>query len=656
MLAVVGLIRLDDSQPVSPFAWFRFGIPHVPSSTNWPLEVTLLWIIVAGATYLRYLWVSRIDFRQLESGFTSQAALRPNTDGGHWASDRKIEIESWIGLLESRLQDDNRLADAILAETVARLDQLRATAPSPEVCRYLLTRLRNQRLTTQRPAVSELNPRVDQFEAVLTHEQAVFLAQMLTNPKQVVARLSDQVEPATRTLSVTSTFTLHIPRGVRHLPLVIPVAFAERGQLMDSVRVLDGDGKRVSTLDQESATACLAAALRLVISSGLPPDGPEVGQLRENYVREVEPDVLELLQSTEIPARRLYATIRDALNELAALFPDHAPQISVVRVMIRKVRNLYPLLVSAPAMVSSPQPRPDRDMDGSGVAVVDHQAVVEMRIVVHQRVIPALILSGVNWTVRRRELLRLRFGVTPSAIAYGVRWADRARSYHVTIHGPENTYLSRQRLFNRLEPDMPMGAVSTIQAMRMRRGQRYGHLYLRDAAFPPGVEPWYIGYFYERPPGSLATPAISALAAMLMIPIAAAISLGYAADHSDIVVFLLTLPAVIGAWAGTDRDMRIAGPRIGARIARAITIFVTFVSVALYFICIEGRSDLADAGAIWTRPYYAAWVIVTAIAVTNVVACAGAWLLATSLYSYFSMRSSAVAPTPAEGDLHESNA
>jgi hypothetical protein len=149
-------------------------------------------------------------------------------------------------------------------------------------------------------------------------------------------------------------------------------------------------------------------------------------------------------------------------------------------------------------------------------------------------------------------------------------------------------------------------------------------------------------YFYERSPGSLAVPTLSAMAATAMVGIAALISLGYGnGSGSDVVAVLLSVPALVGAWVGAESQVRIAGPRVGARVANLITVATSVTAVALYLARPDSPTlkEWEAAGLVLVdRPGFSYWLFLESILTVTTIACVGALALGAAVHAHFVLR------------------
>lgn len=464
-----------------------------------------------------------------------------------------------------------------------------------------------------RLALQDLRPIVNRLEGAVTEPQAGLLVKCLVQPRRLVSRITESVESASRSLSVTTTTTFQLPGAYANESVVVPVGRARRGELLDSVRVTDNNDHRLSTLDQASAISLIAASFRILLKR-------HSEELRDKYVATTEELVLKALASNEADNGELHRRVSRSLAALVtpSTSVDAWERLAILRFCLDLLRDVYPLLVRI------------------NTAETASLGQVEFRISLHRRFIPDLLLGAANPLRRGLESVRYMAGVTPSAIAVDLSEAARARSYHLQIRGPEGTYLARQRLISIKAASVDLAESMSRYSMRMRRGQRYGHLYMRGVEFVEGANPHYVAYFYERPPGSIAAPTVSAFASVILIGVAGFLALGFGtSEGSDVIAVLLSVPAIAGAWAGADRDTRIAGPRLGVRLLPVLTILVAMSATILYVL---RPSSVAAATPFLARPNAKWWVVDFVLAVSVFVTGFASWLLASRLYSHFAVR------------------
>jgi hypothetical protein len=183
--------------------------------------------------------------------------------------------------------------------------------------------------------------------------------------------------------------------------------------------------------------------------------------------------------------------------------------------------------------------------------------------------------------------------------------------------------------------------------MLPRYGQRFGHLYVHNFRPAPvqgggraSPKLSYAASFYERPPGSIAWATVSAFTALVVIVISA---VGRLTSHidlpSDIVVVLLALPVVAGAWIGLDRegDTIFVGS-LGARISLIATMIISLTAAGMYLL--GPKPDDNALHAPWLeRPGADIWLFIVAVALFGFLSGFASFMLRALAYRHFVSRS-----------------
>lgn len=264
------------------------------------------------------------------------------------------------------------------------------------------------------------------------------------------------------------------------------------------------------------------------------------------------------------------------------------------------------------------------------------QLRTRQRFTTEMRITPTFLeqdLSGMaGFLIATRDRIRRLLGIRPAIIGGFLRNANRAASYHIQIRGPEGSYLARQRIAQ--APSGEQVDLSDSQyALRSRLGQRVAHLYIRNGK--NFKRRYLVCHFFERVPGSLGAATMSALGAAVLVVIGAITSLGYGhlgRTSPDLVAVLLAFPAIAGGWLGLDQVHNIFGGVLMARMSLIVTIVTALTASAFYAL---GPSDTGSTAAFSARPGLAVWMMLSGVAIINLAACMGGWLLRANVEAHF---------------------
>lgn len=472
---------------------------------------------------------------------------------------------------------------------------------------------------------SGVKPRVDPTEVTsainklyskISRHQAFYYAQMVLDPAQYVQRIGETITPATRSYRVTTSYSLTIPPSLRNSPVVIPLFLARKRTLLSRFSVEGASGDRYSTLSQDDAVAHTGAVLRALIETC----GTSI---LNRYKVSVETKVIAFLCRPE-PVPSIdgdYVELKSLINSLAT---GHLRQLDIVIRVLRSFKNQYPVVIIESADLFD--------------KAADHtNGHARLRIKATRQAIPHLKVKGSRGD-RIRDMARLNLGVRPSLICWPISNSLRARSYHLETSGPEGTYLARQAIINSTDSrdSTPMSGIQYI--MQPRYWQRFSHLYVHGRREQPPRPLAYVAKFYERAPGSIASAALSAFAALFLVGIAAVGRTTLRLDvGSDLVAVLLAVPAIAGAWAGFGSGTLFGGS-LNSRLSLIATMVLSLFAAGFYILGPRPEND-ADFNAYWLdRAGASLWTMLVLLALLNFVATAASWGLRASVQRHFTDR------------------
>ncbi|MGV8895048.1 MAG: hypothetical protein ACOH1U_01135 [Rhodoglobus sp.] len=425
----------------------------------------------------------------------------------------------------------------------------------------------------------------------------------IIEPQSIFSRITESVQPYTRSLKVRTTLSVRLGRGMLRRDVVIPLIMSARGRLENSLSFTDPSGMRVSSLNRTQTNAHIYGVIRSLISSAGPAawlafrapgdEGKSLDQRVGEYI-------------SQASAANNEPVTQNSTNELVerilALPSTRDARLFGVARFINQIRRDYPICVQ----VNS------RDFRSEDV-----------RITVERRVIPQVVgkrkeepgsgsldspaqNGGIGRTLMWFERVAAsildasrRFaGVTSSVLTYDLENAARAESYHLEVRGPEGYYAARQRMVDAVGlPISPLTTAAESVEHSPLQGQRHTHLYLRRARAADIAA--FQAVFNERTPGSMAV-ALAAVVATLAIATIIAVTQvrdsykfcidafpdlldgclgGRAAsvvDNGSLIQILLTFPIALIA-VSFSRSSSVWG---GVLVARVVNVFVILLALA----------------------------------------------------------------------------
>lgn len=363
------------------------------------------------------------------------------------------------------------------------------------------------------------------------------------------SRIHERVEVLTRALRVTQQLTMRNDDGADNV--FLPILMLDKGILVDDSRITLS-GLDVPILTFTEYGFLVKEALRS-LAAVLPKDR------EEKYLLEFEDEVIDLVCGRKPLDTKEFQRAGETLGGLQVAVGD-----SDAARLMQEVCNTLTMRYVVVGHIS--QQEFPLDVSDWIVVKTDYRLIEELER-------PKIWSIGkfVFW-------IRTLLGVRSSTFSFGLTSAPRAQSYHLEFMGPEGTYLARQ---GPMRPNFREHA--KYSRFRRRLGQRYAHLYVRNAS--PEMRDdrvWFT--FWERTPGSLGSATVAAVAGLLIIYTGGAISSGHGKqDGTDLMAVFLAFPGVAAAWVGLDRSTGPVGGVLGACISSVVTVICVLAGMLLWF-------------------------------------------------------------------------
>lgn len=505
----------------------------------------------------------------------------------------------------------------------------------------------------------------------VTYDEAVVFWQALRYPRERFTRITETAEYGSRTMRISSTFTLSTSDLVQGT-YAIPLLQAARGTLLHGVRFSIGD-RRVSSLTHaESIVYVRDAIYRLVEAAGddvartfHATSAAKPARIRQFFARNTvarraptvavrvppvfrleeldaptatpqhkEPSDTSVAELVERLIRSAQPTPSDTARYVAdrvrALNPG-LPSLEAAADIVLALRRNYPICVPINASSGS------NDRVDSQRITVDRVDVPERRPRGDsKRLQGSLPHRIVGWLEAKREgierALNQALGVPVTTLVFPLRLAESTDSYHLNLRGPEGHYVSEQEILRRHDLDdggrVPRSELATLSyAMSPRQGQRTAHIYVRSGAKTGRYE--YQAKYVERMPGSMATTFVGAVTTLVISAAIALATLTVSADEQassmGLLQILLAFPLALTATSSYSHGSPFWGGDLASRLGTLITVGVLaaslWVSTAAMF---ADRDDVAA----W-------WALVLTTATVNTLFTLTAWLTRVSIHRSF---------------------
>lgn len=453
-------------------------------------------------------------------------------------------------------------------------------------------------------------------------DQAMVYWQSLIHPEERFLRISENAEYGNRTMRVRSTFTIDT-RDLVAGTYVIPLVLARRGSLQSGITFSTADG-RISSLTHTQSIAFALAAVRTLIS--------QAGSAALDGYDKRPGDEVSLARTVE---RALSANkpmgrgrVRTATTSITKLPCDPHKRIFLVAAasIVAHLRKRYPLCVPVD---SSPISTPPRGATQQGERIIVERIAIAVRRVREDR--PRTARDRLE-SRRRRTIAALNsvFGIAPTEITFPTSAAKRTRSYHLTLRGPEGTYLAHQELLYSRDHGVrvPSKVLKRLPyTMNARYGQRTAHLYVRNGKRFGRYE--YACQYRERMPGSMSTAFVGAITTAV---IAGAICMATLAEDNNgaigLLQIMLAFPLALTATSSFAHGAPFWGGDLAARAATIVTVFALAASL-----WVSTAATFAPKTLIGSL-----WVIVIVLTVSNALFTLVSWLTRASTQRRFLQR------------------
>lgn len=483
----------------------------------------------------------------------------------------------------------------------------------------------------------------------LSHEEVALIATAITDPATIVPRIKEYVVPRTRAIDSQSDYWLTFEVEGDADAIWFPIITPNKGDLIDHFRVKLTDGTEVPTTTFEESIGMVMACIdKLAAQFGEEVFNRYLQSVREHLVAAVAS------RGSAVGDPQHAQT----LGMLSGVLGPEEPLTSLPVLMASELIMKYAVFAKLPVgcnwtaeAVKASRAIAAERATASGVAadaVQDDAREPVSNVTTHgRRTVNVVVRTNIRSVPFRRVVGRAGYawryvreivGVRENTFDHSLEQAARTQSYHLEFLGPEGTYLAEQVF----EPELSGNPPFRYSRSRGRHGQRYAHWYIRGAT--AGVREFVLRFrFHERPPGSIGTATIAALASLVGIYATSRVAL---ANHtstalwwpisqptspgSDAVALLVALPGLAFGVLEIGRSRGMTGGAVTAKISAATTFMLSCIATLLYFVGHIPSWTNADRHI----SYPTAWTILLVLSSTNWIMAASSWLRQSMHYSY----------------------
>jgi hypothetical protein len=429
------------------------------------------------------------------------------------------------------------------------------------------------------------NAYVQRFEH--SHQQWPVYMQAALKPHDVRMRTRERLTPRGRSVKRELHHDLELPAGV---DLVVPVGVVPKGYLQDRREVKDERGQLVGLLSYRQSTALALAAIEQVLGSHI---------TSATQYRRLEREMFNVITAPPIQpgsgareADQVAAGIEVIVHGLTCLIPSQSGvglqadrhRIDLVRRLLELLRDVYLLCAHLPESASTHRQ----------VSIKD--AVLPPGVVQPRASRGPIRGALVRWGLFFRTVVRALAGTRKTPYQVDCEAAVFADSYHLEMVGPEGTFMVRQGFIDVEKRERTtsviaeqLRAVGVYVRWTRRRGQRYGHLYLRHAfKSSEGVTVRFS--FIEKPPGAFQGAALGAFATLSLI----ALSNQVDDDRLHLLATaLVTVPVAALALSGVGVRSAMAGSDLAPRLGMFANLLIALAGAGMMLAWPGHREDIA---------------------------------------------------------------
>lgn len=463
-----------------------------------------------------------------------------------------------------------------------------------------------------------------------------FLGAMLSHPEWHTRRLNQHVEFVDRSLRVSTSMTIDLPTYILDHEIVVPIYEQRRGELVNSLHMLDSAGNRLSSLTQIDASHILMAEIDRIIVKLKPKNVKARPPTVNRWKSQVRTRAAAILASSSAAdAMTMYEELFDAApdaNTPQQVFGFVGKKLSgdptaaaILSRLIFRVAEYYPILVSLPptkVVLSGNQPA----------------AIVNLRLTASVSQSPFRTIP--TETVQSRFFRRLKsvLYVVEPRLHFPLRAADQTRSYHLQVDAPEGMYfyeLDVRPLFYRGKHP-----VRTVDANGLnvsgQQLQKSGHFYARDSSslLASAAEI----SFKERLPGSISQSLLwSGL--LTLVGACALISGGSMSDGVLSILFPVLFAGLTtgSVWYGLAQLNAPFGGRLVSRLSALGTLVLSVASVVIAT-AVSSSGDCTLCITTDRTELLGVWAVIVALSATNTLASFVLWSIDSAIEQWFMRR------------------
>lgn len=481
---------------------------------------------------------------------------------------------------------------------------------------YLTQRVRDAQESTSAPSTI-VESRIDEWQDRLDYETASLLLGMLTRPKDVTRRISEDVKFDRHAMRITTTRTLDISPEATQEYVIIPACEQWRGLLIDGLKIRGPSDNRLSSLTQTDTRHILMVLARLLIDDLEPKSA--LRRLKPASVEAARVAISEkfatlVCRNTREGAIDDWKHLADKNGLILSQFRDNQAA-TILRRLALEIAEKYPVLVVVP-LNGGEDTEGQFEPSGLRIEVESIEPVIRSRE--HDGPLSRLI-----------GLLQSVLYVVPPRSNFPLDNADRAQSYHLNVAAPDGLYFFEMRVVDRYRAGGKALRAGAIAKQNISSAQLQSSAHYYASASKNHLGKALEVSFKERLPGSVSSALLwSSVTSLLAITVF--ISSGATSNG----LFAVLLPALFAGlatgsvWQGLSEVRSPYGGRMASRIGSLVNLTLCVWAV------IQASLDSTSPNPI-EGGQEASWLLLLSLSSANTLYLASLWLVDSLVEQWF---------------------
>ncbi|MDO4499450.1 MAG: hypothetical protein Q4B51_07530 [Coriobacteriaceae bacterium] len=412
---------------------------------------------------------------------------------------------------------------------------------------------------------------------------ASYFTTLLLSPQSAITRITESVEPGSKSLRVNSSYTFRIPLQLIGKPIVVPLLIQRKDELIDSLKIYDNNGNRIPSMSAEESDSFFL----LVVTHFLEIcdfEKTDISNCREQFKHILNSGFgksdYDAVNEGKIVIRNLFSNYSDTKSQ------EKRKRLELIEfILISLLEGFASCFLVCTRLYVNDLPL-SKEITGRESIAFNANPARNLRVLIEYR----LPLQPVHYgTGRCPDAIKRTFDCLanrPIRIHYSLANADRCRSYHLTSCGPEGTYFAEGSIkpidgLIGLEQSFNNPPYAESFSAQNSSGQRREHVNIKHGkGFSDYV---YSSSFLERPPTSFQMAFFSSLVGTIVLTCFLSFlkNINNSSIAAGLITFALTGVTAAGGWV-TSRSRDGRGIQTLPWLSGCTTILVAVFSIISY--------------------------------------------------------------------------